>query len=258
MEVISQTKQTGADVINIAFARPIDIHDLRDDLQKQMVSTGDQPEFFYSTRGSLITLFCKKCGELLDDKKIDMDDGVPSICLTFNGPAGRMFIVNAHWPALPRTARVRLLDEYVNPAPGLLQSIRIIGGHLAAPVLPAAQMHHQGLDYQVSACRNLCVLIKTFGLITHNCFPVESSAADVLITQLWNEPDTASAVQPIQTGNVLLRARTPLCDKFLENLDFATESKHGLEVVKFIQDNCFFGDPCCMYMCVRVFVCVCV
>ena len=40
MEVVRQATQTGADVINLAFARSMDIDDLWDDLETQMVLNG--------------------------------------------------------------------------------------------------------------------------------------------------------------------------------------------------------------------------
>ena len=50
MELIRQAKQTGADVINIAFARSMDIDALCDDLETQMESSAEQPALSYRTR----------------------------------------------------------------------------------------------------------------------------------------------------------------------------------------------------------------
>ena len=47
-----------------------------------------------------------------------------------------------------------------------------------------------------------------------------------------------------QAGNVTLRAVTPHCDKFFENLELTTESTQGRELMQFIRDNCFFGELC--------------
>ena len=151
-------------------------------------------------------------------------------------------------------ARARLLDEYVSPAVEQMKSIRIIGGQLAAPMFLETHIHKQGLDYQLSASGDLCVLTKTHGRISHNCLALASSAADALMIQLWGESDTASVAQPGATqsdpvrvekpGSVTLRARTPLFHKFFENLELATESEQGRELMKLIESSCFFGDLC--------------
>ena len=41
-----------------------------------------------------------------------------------------------------------------------------------------------------------------------------------------------------------LQARTPLWDKFAEKLDLATSIWHGRQFMKFIEDQCFFGELC--------------
>ena len=120
--------QTGADVINLAFARPMDINALWDNLKTLMKSSAERPAFSYYTHGPLITLFTKKCGKLVSKRNVDVEGGVPSLCLTFNGPAGGMIIFNANWPTLPRTVRTRMLDEYVSPAVVEMKSICVIGG----------------------------------------------------------------------------------------------------------------------------------
>ena len=241
MEVIHQAKQTGADVINLAFARSMDIDDLWDDIETQMESSAERPPFFYRKQGPLITLFSENCGELVGERNVDIEGGVSCLCLTFNGPAGRLIIINANWPPLPRRVRARMLDEYVSPAVEEMRSIRVIGGALAAPMFLETYIHNKGLDYQLSAKGDLCVLTKTFGRISYHCLALESSAAETLMIQLWGEPDRASVEQP---DNVRLCPVTPLFDKFIENLELATENEQGREVMKFIEDNCFFGDLC--------------
>ena len=67
MEVIHQAKQTGADVINLAFARPMDINALWDNLETLMKSSAERPAFSYYTHGPLITLFSKNCGKLVSN-----------------------------------------------------------------------------------------------------------------------------------------------------------------------------------------------
>ena len=115
MEVIRQAK-LHADVINLAFRRTMDLAVLWDDLEKEMESSAEQPAFDYRKNGPLITLFFKNACELVGERNVDIQGGVPSLCLTFNGPAGRMIILNANWPPLPRMVRARMLDEYVSPA----------------------------------------------------------------------------------------------------------------------------------------------
>ena len=55
MEVIRQATQTGADVINLAFARSIDIYALWGDLESQMESSAERPALSYRNNGPVIT-----------------------------------------------------------------------------------------------------------------------------------------------------------------------------------------------------------
>ena len=142
----------------------------------------------------------------------------------------------------------------VSPALEKMRSSRVIGGSLAAPMFLDTYIHNKGLEYQLSAKGDLCVLTKTFGRISYHCLALESSAAEALMLQLWGEPDKASVTQPDATqsdsvsvekpDNVRLRAATPLFNKFFENLELATENEQGRKVMKFIEDNCFFGNLC--------------
>ena len=59
MEVIRQATQTGADVINLAFARIMDIDALWNAISTQMESSAERPAFSYRQHGPLITLFLK-------------------------------------------------------------------------------------------------------------------------------------------------------------------------------------------------------
>ena len=65
MELIRQAKQTGAEVINIAFARSMDIAALWHDLEKQMESSVEQPALSYRAKGPLITRFSENFAELV-------------------------------------------------------------------------------------------------------------------------------------------------------------------------------------------------
>ena len=107
-----------------------------------MKSSAQRPAFSYRKHGPLITLFSTNYGELLSEKSVDVEGGVPSLCLTFNGPAGRMIILNANWPSLPRKVRARMLDEYVSPAVGETESIRVIRGSAGCTIL-SGDLHSQ-------------------------------------------------------------------------------------------------------------------
>ena len=63
MDVIRQAMQTGADVINLAFARMMDIDALWDATTTQMESSAERPVSSYRTHGPLITPFFETCGE---------------------------------------------------------------------------------------------------------------------------------------------------------------------------------------------------
>ena len=183
MEVIRQATQ-GADVINLAFARTMDIDNLWEDIESQMESSAERPAFSYRKHGPLITLFSKNCGELVGERNVDIEGGVPSLCLTFNGPAGRMIIVNANWPPLPRMVKARMLTEYVTPAIEEMESVCLIGGRLDEQVFLETYIHNNDLDYELSAKGDLSVLTKTFGRISCHCVALESSAAQALMIQL--------------------------------------------------------------------------
>ena len=59
------------------------------------------------------------------------------------------------------------------------------------------------------------------------------------------QPDTPTdPVSVEQPDAATLRACTPLCDKFFENLELATDTAQGRELMQFIQDTCFYGDLC--------------
>ena len=124
-----------------------------------------------------------------------------------------------------------MLDECVSPAVEEMRSIRLIGGPLAEPVFLGT--------YILSAKGSLCVSTNTFGRISEHCLPVESSVANAMVIQLWEDP--VSVEKP---GNVTPRAATPLFDKFFENLELAAENTQGGELMELIEANCFFGDLC--------------
>ena len=79
-------------------------------------------------------------------------------------------------------AKARILDDYVCPAIGLWGS-RLIGGRLGVRILET-QLHKKGLDYQLAASGDLCVLSNTFARTSLHCLAVDSSAADALMIQL--------------------------------------------------------------------------
>ena len=168
MEVIRQAKLY-ADVINLAFRRTMDLAVLWDDLEKEMESSAEQPAFDYRKNGPLITLFFKNACELVGERNVDIQGGVPSLCLTFNGPAGKKIIINASWPPFSSMrGKARMLDKCVSPAVEEMRTICLIGGPLAEPVFLETYIHKKNLDYNLSAKGSLCVLTNTFGRISEH------------------------------------------------------------------------------------------
>ena len=111
MDVIRQVMQTNADVINIAFAKDSDNNAMWKDINAEMQSSVGQPAYFCRYRGPLIIFVSEHCGKLVNEKDIDMEGGVPSICLSFDGLAGRTIIINVHWPTLASRTKARTLDN---------------------------------------------------------------------------------------------------------------------------------------------------
>ena len=146
MEGLREAKQGNVDVINIAFPRAADIEILWDDLKAEMTNSVEQPVFSYRTHGRLMTLFSENCGEPVWETNIESEGGVPCICLTLDGPAGRMMIINACWPVLPSGVRKRLLTEYMDPAMERDNCTRLIGGELGAPMVLESLVRTLDLD----------------------------------------------------------------------------------------------------------------
>ena len=291
MEVLQEAREANADVINIAFERTADINILWNDIETEMKG------YFSRRQGSLITFFSESCGELVSDQScgelvsdqnVDTEPGVPSICLTFSGPAGRMIIINAHWPQLSRKTKARMLGEYFTLAMEQMLSVHMIGGFLDDLLQKVAPFFlENSFNYTTTPREDLCVLTKTCGLVSYTTFPLKSSVADTLVFHFWrghaaepsatksdpvsvepphsdgsvtnsdpvNADSAGCAAEPsatnsdaVSVGSLTLRPQTPLCDKFFENLEWATESsgnaENEQELLKFIHKECFFRDLC--------------
>ena len=101
-------------------------------------------------------------------------------------------------------------------------------------------------DYQLDHCGNLCVLTKTNGSISHISFSVDwGKETESLVIQLWEGSDTmplATVVGRSKVDSDTHPVETPLWDKFLQNLELATDNTAGRNFIDFIQNHCFSGD----------------
>ena len=55
-------------------------------------------------------------------------------------------------------------------------------------------------------------------------------------------PKRPHADSVAQAGRLRMTPKTPLYDKFLEDLDATAVNKRGQELIDHIKENCFFGD----------------
>jgi hypothetical protein len=107
-------------------------------------------------------------------------------------------------------------------------------------------------NYELDQCSNLCVLTKTNARISHISFNADcEQKAETLVIQLWERSDQPKKVKPAVTPVNDRRAgqdsdkhpvHTPLWDKFLENLQLASDSAAGCDFIDFIQNHCISGD----------------
>ena len=203
MEAIRQTVEARADVINITFANPADIDALKVNLETEMKGSAEQPTLFdylvlkndYRCNGPLMTLFSRRAGTLVREKEIDTGEGVPSICLTFNGPAGRITIINAlvqrPWQHLLPSTKERILAGYVSAAQEQITSrILTIGGRLAELDFLKTYVQKKDLDFLLFNNADLSVLTKTSGPVAQHCSRLQSSAAAIVMIQLRDSTDS--------------------------------------------------------------------
>ena len=94
----------------------MDIDALWENIESHMEGSAERPAYSYRKHGPLLTLFSENCGQLIDEKSVDIEGGAPSLSLKFDGPAGRIIVVNASLPPLPTIKKAGVLTEYVAPA----------------------------------------------------------------------------------------------------------------------------------------------
>ena len=106
-------------------------------------------------------------------------------------------------------------------------------------------------NYALDQYGNLCVLTKTNAGISHISFNADcEQKAETLVIQLWDQPKKGKpAVTPVNDRRAGQDSdkhpvHTPLWDKFLENLQLASDSAAGCDFIDFTTSslNCF-RDP---------------
>lgn len=109
-------------------------------------------------------------------------------------------------------------------------------------------------DYELDQRGNLCVLTKTNGGISHISFNADwGEKVESLVIQLWKRsgPEPGATVdgetkafndRQANQDSDAPPVDTPLWDKFLENLQLASDNAAGRDFIEFIQNHCFSGD----------------
>ena len=135
IEALQQALAVGAEVINMVFQRPLDIDLVWAELCDEMQANDEHPQLEYRRHHKLLTIFSPNCGALMWEdygNEYEEKTGVPTICLTFNGPSnsGNMVIFNTACPQLSQCSRTCMLDTYSSESLEEMDSIRVIGGQL--------------------------------------------------------------------------------------------------------------------------------
>ena len=135
IEALQQALAVGAEVINMVFQRPLDIDLVWVELCDEIQANDEHPQLEYRRNHTLLTIFSPNCGALIWEdygNEYEEKTGVPTICLTFNGPSnsGNMVIFNTACPWLSQCSRTCMLDTYSSESLEEMDSIRVIGGQL--------------------------------------------------------------------------------------------------------------------------------
>ena len=149
---LQQAIAVGAEVINMVFQRPLDIDLTMGELLEEMQANGDHPELDFRRKHTMLTIFSPKCGALIwEDYDEDYEEktGVPTICLTFNGPSntGNLVIFNTACSRLSQCSRTCMLEAYSDESLDETDSIRLIGGQL---YLHTIDWIHRGITTGIS------------------------------------------------------------------------------------------------------------
>ena len=149
---LQQAIAVGAEVINMVFQRPLDIDLTMGELLEEMQANGDHPELDFRRKHTMLTIFSPKCGALIwEDYAEDYEEktGVPTICLTFNGPSntGNLVIFNTACSRLSQCSRTCMLEAYSDESLDETDSIRLIGGQL---YLHTIDWIHRGITTGIS------------------------------------------------------------------------------------------------------------
>ena len=283
IQALRSSKDANIDIINMAFATAADIDIMWSDLDKEISrkSSAAQPAFWYRANGNLLTIFFENCGKLVSETNIVESLCASSICLMFDGPAGRMSSINVHCAGLPSITKQRLFAQYLRESLLPDNSLHIIGGQLGDSSFFERHVRSRHLGYEIYANGVTCAAAQTSDDISEcHCFPVEYDIANAIMIQVWQKwalaPDSDahpgifiprakqealdSDAHPVRTKSEetfcrdpdndahpsrwTLPACTPLWDKLVEHLDAATSSWQGRQFMQFIQEQCFFGDMC--------------
>ena len=268
IQALRSSKDANIDIINMAFATAADIDIMWSDLDKEISrkSSAAQPAFWYRAHGNLLTIFFENCGKLVSETNIVESLCAPSICLMFDGPAGRMSSINAHCAGLPSITKQRLFAQYLRESLLPDNSLHFIGGQLGDSSFFERHVRSRHLGYEIYANGVTCAAAQTSDNISANAIGFQRSfgIANAIMIQVWQKwalaPDSDahpgifiprakqealdSDAHPVRTKRWTLPACTPLWDKLVEHLDAATSSWQGRQFMQFIQEQCFFGDMC--------------
>jgi len=254
----------GAIVINLSFSRMPD-EDLADTdamlpgLQtifdaKWTSTTPGQRAYSWRKCGSVMSFFLNSRVTLLAEAVIDPENTLPALSLAFKTPTEVMCVVTTSVPALPKLARGRMLNAYVNFATAHQPGVILIGGFFADSVpFIENEANKLDLDFELFTNANLCLLAHHPGVLEPGelcdfvSYALDTDGPYSQIAQ-WSRPRSVGRpAEPAVRGppvgqSITWRSATPLYDSLLAMLEPAVRQHSSGESFMWYITQCCFCD----------------
>ena len=257
LQAVTNAVEVGADIIYIIFQATASINAaLVDSLVRELTLILDdawgrsveQPAYYYKGIGSVMSFYSISRVSLLSQEILDPEAGLPAIVHTFNTPEGRLCIVTASLPTLPRITRGRLLEAYATATANSKADTALIGAVCADKILfMENQIAKLKVDYELFTNENLLLLTHCSNGTSAQCIALDTDAPFSLIALLDRTascPDSAERPVP-RDDAITLRPATPLYDRLIAELENATKQQsRGHEFIEYITRQCFYGSLC--------------
>ena len=257
LQAVTNAIEGCADIIYIIFQATASINaalvdnlvtELRVILDDAWGRSVEQPAYYYKGIGSVMSFYSISRVSLLSQEILDPEAGLPAIVHTFNTPEGRLCIVTASLPTLPRITRGRLLEAYATATANSKADTALIGAVCADKILfMENQIAKLEVDYELFTNENLLLLTHCSNGTSAQCLALDTDAPFSLIALLDRTascPDSAERPVP-RDDAITLRPATPLYDKLIAELENAAKQhSHGHAFIDYITRTCFYGDLC--------------